>query len=223
MTHITVLAPDPSVPLDRFDTWLTEAGATFQIINLSSEGIPESVGDGVIILGGINDARSYPWVGDLHTALREWASANIPVLGICLGAQLLADAHDGDLDFDLEGEVGAFEVELMDAAHDDPLFLGLESPLIVPQHHHDVIITLPPGAELLAASQRYEVQAFRLGSAVGVQFHPEASPGTMASWTEKTGGDGEAMRSEMAKVDDRVSATGERIARNFVTSLQHHR
>jgi len=217
--RITVLQPDPAASLDRFTDWLTEAGAAVDVVDLTATDVPETVGDGVIVLGGINDARSYPWVGDLHAALRDWVSAGIPVLGICLGAQLLADAHDGDLDFGLEGEEGAVEVELMEAAATEPVFVGLESPLVVPEHHHDVITALPPGAELLAASKRYEVQALRLGSAVGVQFHPEASPETMATWTTQSGGDGDAMLAEMQDVDDRVSETGRRIARNFVTIL----
>ncbi|WIM72475.1 hypothetical protein QP028_16110 [Corynebacterium suedekumii] len=114
--RITVLQPDPTASLDRFTDWLTEAGAAVDVVDLTATDVPETVGDGVIVLGGINDARSYPWVGDLHAALRDWVSAGIPVLGICLGAQLLADAHDGDLDFGLEGEEGAVEVELMEAA-----------------------------------------------------------------------------------------------------------
>lgn len=221
--HITALAPDPDVTLGRFADWLAEAGATVDLVDLTTTGVPESVGDGVIVLGGADDARSYPWVGDLHAALREWVSADIPVLGICLGAQLLADAHDGDLAFGLEGEEGAVEIDLMAAAATDPLFVGLDSPLTVPEHHHDVITTLPAGAELLAASERYEIQAFRLGSAVGIQFHPEASPETMSAWTATTGGDGEAMLAEMQAVDDRVADTGRRIARNFVTILGHCR
>lgn len=222
MTHITVLQPDAHVSLDRFAGWLGEAGASHEVVDLSTASVPESVGDGIIILGGIADARSYPWVSDLHAAIRDWAAAEIPILGICLGAQLLADALDGDLDFGLEGETGACQVEFMEAAEKEPLFLGLESPLTVPQHHHDVIVTLPPGAGLLASSRRYEIQAFRLGSAVGVQFHPEASPEAMASWTALTGGDAEAMLRTMQAVDAEVSTTGQRIARNFVTLLGHH-
>ena len=211
--QITVVQPDPRAPLDRFEGWLTDAGATLRLVDPAVDGVPESAGDGVIILGGTDNCRSYPWLTELHASIRSWLSAEVPVLGICLGHQILADALDGDIAFGLEGEHGPCEIELMPAGLTDPLFSGLTTPLTVAQHHHDVVSALPDGAALLAASQRYEIQAFRIGSAVGLQFHPEASPATMCAWTPA---DAEAMIRRMEAVDEAVAATGRTIARNFV-------
>ncbi|RNE49108.1 type 1 glutamine amidotransferase [Corynebacterium alimapuense] len=214
--HITVLQPDPRVPLDRFGDWLTEFGATYETVNLGASGIPEKLPEAVILLGGIDNCRAYPWAAELRAELRGMVAKGVPILGICLGHQLLADALDGDVTFGLRGEKGAVDVELTSAGLADPLFNGLQSPILAPQHHHDVVTALPLGATLLATSKRYEIQAFRKGSAIGVQFHPEASPETMGAWSRYGGGDSAAMIADMTEVDEQISQTGRAIARSFV-------
>jgi GMP synthase-like glutamine amidotransferase len=113
--------------------------------------------------------------------IREAASADVPTLGICLGAQLMAAALGGKA-FPADAvEVGWPEVILTDAGSRDPLMREVTGPVLV--WHHDTF-ELPPDAELLA-STRYPL-AFRAGRSVGVQFHPEASPQMLAEWVGRT-------------------------------------
>src|SRR5690606_35719799 len=111
----------------------------------------------------------------------------VPALGICLGAQLLASAHNGTVAPSAAGpEIGPGLVAKRDAADSDPLFGPLPMLPDVVQWHHDEVTELPLGAVLLATSTAYPVQAFRLGSSAwGVQFHPEVDLPTLQLWIDE--------------------------------------
>ena len=115
-------------------------------------------------------------------------ASGVPVLGICLGAQVLAHVAGGTVTASSgETEHGSCPVALLAPAADDPLFAGLTGyeELRMIQNHRDSITTLPPGAVLLATSDTCRVQAFRVGAAAwGVQFHPEADAARLRSWSE---------------------------------------
>ena len=98
-----------------------------------------------------------------------------PTLGVCLGGQLLAAATGGTVRKGADGpEIGAYLTAKRDAAMSDPLFADLPMTPDVMQYHHDVVITLPPGAVLLLSSMGYPNQAWRQGPAAwGLQFHLE--------------------------------------------------
>lgn len=134
--------------------------------------------DAIITCGGALSARNSETNELLETEAKFLASAHaagIPILGLCLGAQLLARALGGTVSL-LEGgpEVGFHEVALTPAGREDPMFKGI--PWWTPQFqwHEDEISELPPGATLLASSKRTKVQAFLVGtSTYGIQYHPE--------------------------------------------------
>ena len=109
---------------------------------------------------------------DFEALLRRAVRDRIPTLGICLGAQLLATAHQGTVERAASGpEIGPALIAKRDAAESDPLFGPLPMLPDVLQWHQDEITELPLGAVLLAASSNYPVQAFRVGTAAwGVQF-----------------------------------------------------
>ncbi|MGY0633302.1 glutamine amidotransferase [Luteimonas sp. A478] len=109
--------------------------------------------------------------------LRAAAEADVPMLGICYGHQLLAHALGGEVGDNPEGRrMGTFEVELLEAAAEDPLFSGLPSRFPAHMTHVQVARRLPEGAVLLAQTGHDPLHAFRWGKAVwGVQFHPEFS------------------------------------------------
>jgi GMP synthase (glutamine-hydrolysing) len=97
----------------------------------------------------------------------------MPVLGVCFGHQVLADALGGTV-----GDMGSYEIGYRDVElGDDPLFAGVESPATVFTTHSDAVTELPPEAEQIAEND-YGVHGFRVGNAVGVQFHPEYDPAT---------------------------------------------
>jgi GMP synthase-like glutamine amidotransferase len=118
----------------------------------------------------------------------EAMTAGTPVLGICLGAQLLAHVTGGEVTATSgEGERGSTPIVLLAAASDDPVFgkLAPYEELRMIQNHQDSITELPPHAVHLATSEACRVQAFRVGSAAwGVQFHPEVEGARVADWNE---------------------------------------
>jgi GMP synthase (glutamine-hydrolysing) len=130
---------------------------------------------GIICLGGPMSAYqepTHPFLADEKRQLRRAVQRGIPVLGICLGAQLLAEALGGRARGGPELECGAVDVALTAAGHRDPVLRGLAGPFF---SFHSDTFDPPPGAHVLATTERY-LQAFRSGSAVGLQFHPEITP-----------------------------------------------
>jgi GMP synthase (glutamine-hydrolysing) len=117
----------------------------------------------------------FPWIEDAKAWIRRAVDARLPLLGICFGHQLMADALGGRAGYHPDGlEIGTADITLTDAAGDDPLFRGL--PECFPGHvtHSQTALELPPGATLLATGLHDPHQSFRVGeSAWGVQFHPE--------------------------------------------------
>ena len=104
-----------------------------------------------------------------------------PILGICLGAQLIARAMGAAVYSNRANEIGWYDLRFTDAAAGDPLFQGLSVETVF--HWHGETFDLPPGAELLASSDLCRNQAFRLGDRVyGLQFHLEVTPEMIADW-----------------------------------------
>jgi len=137
---------------------------------------------GAVFMGGpmnVDEVERHPALA----AEREWLAAalerEMPVLGICLGAQLLARALGAEVRPGPGPEIGFAPVEVADA--DDPL-LGDLAPRTEVLHWHGDVFDLPPGAEHLASSERTACQAFRAGNAWGVLFHPEADLALVEAW-----------------------------------------
>lgn len=118
-----------------------------------------------------------PWSERTGRWLLEVLRADTPLLAVCYGHQLLVDALGGRVGDNPKGrEIGTSDVRLLDAADNDPLFQGFESPLHVPTTHRQSILELPQGLTLLASNPHDAYQAYRAGArAWGIQFHPEFS------------------------------------------------
>ncbi|HCT75722.1 MAG TPA: glutamine amidotransferase [Micromonosporaceae bacterium] len=202
MTKALVIENDPTDDLCRLGEWLAEAGLALEV-RRPHEGdeLPETL-DGYnafIVLGGEQNAYAGEdgspgamWFPRVESLLRKAVRYQVPTLGICLGGQLLAQAHGGRVERSPSGlEVGAKLVAKRDAAAKDVLFAPVPFMPDVVQYHYDEISDLPHGAVLLAASPRYPNQAFRLGDrAWGTQFHIETDTEMFAGWAEKLeGGD----------------------------------
>lgn len=141
--------------------------------------------DAVLILGGpmnVDEDENYPWLVAEKAAIKTTAESGKPIMGICLGAQLLARALGADVTRNPAKEIGWHLVTLTHEGQEDPLFEGLNSLLPVFQWHGDTF-SLPNGATLLATSTLCCHQAFRYGKcAYGIQFHVEVTPAMLPEW-----------------------------------------
>ena len=133
---------------------------------------------GVIVTGsGAMVTERRDWSERSAQWLREAAHAGLPLFGICYGHQLLAHALGGEVGDNPNGrEMGTVGIDLLPAAGDDPLFANLPQRFSAQATHLQSVLRAPPGATVLASSQRDGCHAFRWGEATwGVQFHPEFS------------------------------------------------
>lgn len=187
--HLLILQPSQLDPPGRLGGWLTGAGASVHVVAPATDATPALNGfDGLVCLGGemgALDDVEYPWLADVRKLLAV-ALGRMPVLGICLGAQLLAAATGGGVRRAERPDVGTGLVAKRDAAAYDPLFGSLPLTPDVVQFHHDEIYRLPAEATLLASSPRSDNEAFRVGaSGYGLGFHIETTPQTVRSWAER--------------------------------------
>lgn len=137
----------------------------------------------LVVLGGAQSAYDDdPAIVAATAAVRAAAAADVPVLGVCLGAQIAAAALGGTARPAPVGELGYVEVALTEAGRRDPVLRHLDAPVL--EWHLDTF-DLPPGATLLARSARYP-QAFRHGSVLALQFHAEAPPEVLPAWIDGT-------------------------------------
>jgi GMP synthase-like glutamine amidotransferase len=139
----------------------------------------------VIVMGGpmgVYDEAEYPFLRDEHRFLTRVLGQGVPLLGICLGSQLLAKALGARVYRNRQKEIGWYTVDLTPAGAADPLFASLPSPVPVFQWHGDAF-DLPAGATPLASSPLCTHQAFRYGDRVyGLLFHLELTPDIIHSW-----------------------------------------
>ena len=148
--------------------------------------------DGLVVLGGgmgVYEAGRYPHLRDEIDLLRAAVAKGQPVLGICLGSQLLAAASGGAVAKAPRKEIGWFGVDLLPGARGDALFTGAPASFTA-FHWHGDAFTLPEGAMPLAASAMTPLQAFRQGPrAWGVQFHLETDEQVLTAMLESDAGE----------------------------------
>jgi GMP synthase-like glutamine amidotransferase len=163
---------------------LTEDGFNIQSVHAKHESLPEKQYSLVVVLGAPESANdNLPYLQEEQKLIKQSVEQNTPVLGICLGSQLIAKTFGGKVYPGPKKEIGFYN-DLIPQA-DSSLFSGFENPFTV-FHWHGDTFDLPEGAVRLASSEDYQNQAFQFKSAVGLQFHLEVNEEMVNLWLDKT-------------------------------------
>jgi len=188
MRKLLVFQHSAREPLGLLDPLLRRHGFRIRYLNFSRQ--PQLQPDvsrynGLIVLGGpmnVDQADRFPHLATEIAAIREALKRDIPVLGICLGAQLLAAALGANVRPHTVREIGWYRLHPTPAALDDPLCRHFDGSQHVFQWHA-YTFDLPPGAVHLASTPTCPNQAFRHGDrAYGLQFHLEADEELIQRW-----------------------------------------
>ncbi|MEO7717977.1 MAG: gamma-glutamyl-gamma-aminobutyrate hydrolase family protein [Capsulimonas sp.] len=179
MSTLLVLQHEDCEPLGFIEDSLRELDLTFQYIRpYAGDVVPAEMEEtcGLIVLGGPQGAyeiAQYPYLADEIRLIQDAVRREIPVLGACLGAQLLAAALGARVYPGAQKEIGWYPVTLTEAAGEDPIW-GAVASRFMALHWHGDVFDLPEGATRLASSEMTPNQAFRFGrSAYGIQWHME--------------------------------------------------
>jgi GMP synthase (glutamine-hydrolysing) len=167
---------------------------------------------GLVVLGGTPgpyEDTTAPWLPDVRRLIGHALTEKLPLLGICLGGELLAAVAGGKVDrIDGPPEIGLHRLHPTDAAGTDPLFAGLPTAAPAVEWHWEEIVELPPGSVSLCGNERFPNQAFRVGPAAwGTQFHPEVLADTAAAWGRTSAADLRAVGLTVEAISAEISAS----------------
>ena len=190
--------------LGSFEHTLKEVGFEIEYLNAATDDLdvirPET-DDLLIILGGpisVNDEEEYPFLQTELELLKKRLAANMPTLGICLGAQLIARALGSRVYPGPHKEIGWSPIQLNDGGSRSAL-RHLVGDGVSVLHWHGETVDLPEAAGLLASTELYPNQAFEYGKALALQFHPEVTSRGLEQWY--VGHTGEIHRTEGISVN----------------------
>ena len=203
-----------------FGELLQAAGAEVRIARLHlGDALPDPREfDAALSMGGpmnVYEEQRYPFLRDETRFLQAAFARDLPVLGICLGAQLIAKAAGGSVTKNHVDEVGWSTVTLTGEGLADPLFRGLPATLPVFQWHGDTF-AIPSGGALLATGADCRNQALRFGRSYGLQFHLEADRGLLASWFAGVPAEREILR----RCDELAPEVGSHVRTLFTNFLE---
>ncbi|MCR6712625.1 MAG: glutamine amidotransferase [Demequina sp.] len=217
------------VAFEDLGTWEAEIRAHGYEVRYLEAGIddpsPLADADLAFVLGApidADDEAHYPWLADVRAVLESRMDADLPTVGICLGAQLMSLVRGGEMTRG-NREVGWAPLVLTSHAADTPLRHLAGAPVL---HWHQDVVSVPDGATLLANSQLNPNQAFSLGRSLALQFHPEADPEMNERWLVGHAGDLQRwgfdlgdLRAQRAEHGDAAAMAGISMVREYLRGL----
>jgi GMP synthase (glutamine-hydrolysing) len=184
MSNVLLIQNTTSESSGYLGKLLTDDGFDITSVNAKHEKIPEKIFSLVVILGAPQSANDdLLYLKEEQKLIKNYVQNNIPVLGICLGSQLIAKTFGAKVYRGPKKEIGFYH-DLM-ISNNSKLFRGFKNPFSV-FHWHGDTFDLPVGATRLALSENYSNQAFQYKSAIGLQFHLEVNEQMVNLWLDKT-------------------------------------
>ena len=205
---------------------IKEDGFNVQSVHAKNESIPKKEFSLVVILGAPESANdNLPYLQEEQKLIKNNVDKEIPILGICLGSQLIAKTFGANVYPGPKKEIGFYN-DLV-AEPNSSLFSGFEKPFTV-FHWHGDTFDLPDGSNRLAHSEIYPNQAFQYKSAVGLQFHMEVNEEMVNLWLDNTENklreipyiDPEKIRSDIDENISIVKTNMRNFYNNFKSSFQ---
>lgn len=191
------------------EDYLRNNGISYRIVDCTSEDIPHSADyNTLVMMGGpmsVNETERYPYLQKEITAAAEYLKSGKKVLGVCLGAQVMARALGALVYTGPEPEIGWYDIELLEAGLTDPVMTEVARDPRAGDfrkrfkvfHWHGETFDIPEGAERLAQSALYPNQAFRYGRhSYAFQFHLEVTRDMIYNWLRNAAIDKDRLKSE---------------------------
>jgi len=218
--RVVAVTHGPNVGPGVFGAAVEEAGHELEEWCVPLGAAPPEGADAYFVFGGAmhpDQDEHHPWLADEHRFLVNVLERGTPLLGVCLGAQMVARAAGAAVRPAPEAEVGWMPVELTEEAADDPVFASLPRRFDAFEWHH-YTYDVPPGATELARSAAC-TQAFRLGNAWAIQFHAEVTEPQIDEWLQLDHAevpDVPALRAATRRHMGAWNRLGKQLARSFV-------
>ena len=189
--------------------------------------LPDDPGkfDAIVVLGGhmnVYEEEKYPFLKNETVFLRRAVESNLPILGICLGAQMIAKSLGARVTKSPVREIGWKGVSINAIGKKESIFQGVAERIKVFQWHGDTF-EIPEGAHLLASSEEVPNQAFRYRNAYGLQFHIEITGDIIEDWTKKNPAQQAELLRDLERFEPDHTRQTQQIFRNFAAFVNQKR
>jgi GMP synthase-like glutamine amidotransferase len=186
--NVGILLNDKTAPQGIIESTLAHHHIAYDILDVVEQPLPSvDAYTAIVVLGGaqhVYEPEQYPYLVQEQAYIQQLIARNVPTLGICLGAQLIASALGARVYQHTLEEIGFYDVEITVAGQQDPLFAGFTTTLKV-FHWHEDTFDLPVGTTLLNTHPDARHQAFRYGAnTYGVQYHIELDQTILNTWLD---------------------------------------